>query len=896
MARAYHPFIIRVDEQKGEDFPVRAEFQGSSRSTTIPASLPMLTGQEIQQAIQWLERGFIDRDYAKDFGYRLFQTLFQDNIQKAFQAAFERVASDKDGLRIILTLPKALVHLPWELMYDEKGKHGFLARSATAPLVRHFEVELLPHEPPEKGPLRVLIVTASPSGYPPVSNEEEVKKIRKSLAKRRTGILETARLLGQHLRHTRSLPDFLQRIRHRNLFEIEVLNHVTRNSLQKQILNAQGANQGYHVVHFIGHGHADESGGSLVFESDDGKADLVSADEFAEMLAEPTIVLAVLNACQTASAVNLFQGVAQASLQRGVPAVIGMQVPILDETAVDFAQEFYGAWAAGQPIEGALAYARRLMHEEASSAASDWGIPILFMGPVEGLMPKLKPKRPPSPTWWRFLRWSFATLIGIIGVFSALLAIPSINKQLRTEVPVINCLFPYPMENGFNVVVTPLSVFDENQNVIWSNDGHELAEYFYRELGFNFEGLELRESHEIRPPAHTCRIKGSTREEREERAAAFAERINADVVVYGVIVATENQGLLTPEFYVNQEAFQDGEEVTGKYQLGNDFQITLPFDADKYSRLDNLALTARTEALSLITVGLTYYSIDDFENAIDYFKDAEDTDGWLKNAGKEYIYLLLGNATNRQASQDKSILRLDTAIDHFDKALEIRDESTDIEDEFARAIVGKAGALYLKALGDPSTGNYSQIDLELLAEAELLYNMALTSKNQPTTANITTKVHFGLGKIEIARALHAHGTEDMAIFLAKAETEFSAVVDDFHSGNLRVANLAGHAYYFLSLTACINENTSEAIEIINEAFGDKVIDDEVIVLLSPYYQSEYTAWKGELYFKDSQLGEAISFYQEAIDIAESYANEEQIDKFSERLRELINMQGTDPTD
>ena len=54
-----------------------------------------------------------------------------------------------------------------------------------------------------------------------------------------------------------------------------------------------------------------------------------------------------------------------------------IRLNIAHRAAVGFAREFYGAWAAGQPIEGALAYARRLVGGETPGAAADWGIPVL---------------------------------------------------------------------------------------------------------------------------------------------------------------------------------------------------------------------------------------------------------------------------------------------------------------------------------------------------------------------------------------------------------------------------------------------------------------------------------------------------------------------------------------
>jgi tetratricopeptide (TPR) repeat protein len=871
MTQRYQPFVIRVSEPTGTGFPVRAEFQGSSWSATIPASLPLLTGQEVRQALQWLERGFIDQDYAKDFGNRLFRTLFQDTVQQGFRIAYERAAAQGAGLRIVLTLPTALIGLPWELMHDGVGGHGFLARSATAPLVRHFEVETLPHKLPEKGPLRILIVTASPAGYPPISSEDEAKKIHASLSRRGTGVLKTLRLMGRHLRHSRSLSEFFQRIRHRNLFEVDVLPRATRQDLQRKIVEAQNEGRGYHVVHFIGHGHADKKGSYLVFETDDNQPDLVPSDEFAEMLAEPTVNLAVLNACQTASATSLLRGVAQETLKRGVSAAIGMQVPILDRAAVEFAEEFYAAWAAGQPIESALAYARRLVKEETPGAAADWGIPVLFMGPVEGLALdlELSPLRVPPAV--RFLRWTVGLFLFLLSTIGLLLTIPEVNERLRTEVPVIRCIYPYPMETGFNVVVTRFTVLDENGSAISSEDGQALAEYLYQQLDFNFEGLDLGIPYDIRPPAHTCRINGSTRDDRERTAATLAERINADVIVYGVITDAGRQSRFSPEFFVNYKGFEEGEEITGQHELGNALPVSLPFDINEFTSIENPALSARTQALSLATIGLAYYSVDDFEQASGYFLQAEKAKGWLPSAGKEVIYLLLGNAGNRRASQENSTAYLGAALDYFDTALSINPN-------FARAMVGKAGVLYLMAVGDPAEATPETIDPEKLDEAADLYEEALNLGDPPASANIETKVHFGLGQVYLVRYLRVPDTNgDSEVLLARAKTELEAVIRDYKNGNRRVANLAGHAYARLGLIARLHGETQEAIELYSQA----------IELVSPYYRSYYSARLGEIYADIGQIEHAIESYTEAIGIAEFYTYEEEVMQYTKKLNELM---------
>ena len=887
MARDYQPFIIRVDEQIGDDFPVRADFVGATWTAVIPRALPLLKIQEIEQAKLWLERGFIDRDYAKDFGRRLFQTLFQDAIREGFRIAYERVAKKEDGLRVVLTLPQALVDLPWELMYDEDGGHGFLARSTTAPLVRHVEVTTLPHTAPEKGPLRILLVSASPPEYPPISSEQESQKIRERLSGRGIGIFKALRLLVRHLSHSRSLSDFFQRIRHRNLFEIDTLPNATKSSLQRKIVEAQRNSEGYHVVHFIGHGYVDGSGSYLVFESEENKAELVASDEFAEMLGEPTINLAVLNACQTASATSLFQSVAQATLQRGVPAVIGMQVPILDRTALGFAEEFYGAWAAGQPIESALAYARRLAREETPGAAADWGIPVLFMRPVDGLKLDLVPPPLHVPPLWRFLRWTGTVFLSLLGTISLLLTIPQINKSLRTEVPVIRCIFPYPMDTGFNIVVNQFTVVDKNGSIISSQDGLAVANYIYQQLNYNIRDLDLGEPYHIQQPDHTCLIKGTSPAAREANAAALAKKINADIIVYGVIHAGDTSASFSPEFYVNYKSFQEAVEITGSHEFGDSLNIVLPFDPG-IKPTEDPELSARTQALSLITIGLSYYSIDNFENASKYFEQAETTRGWPKLPGKEIIYLVLGNTYNRRYSVEQSTnyparaAYLDEALSNYNEALTLSISSKDEHAE-ARVLVGEAGTLYLQALGDPADNDFTKMDVGKLNEALKLYDAAFKLITPPDSADIKAKVHFGRAKVYLVLYLRALVmNEDSNTPLSKANSEFQEVLkeyDDGH-GNTRIANLAGHSYAFLGVIAQVQKKYDEAIDLTTKA----------ISIASPYYKSYYNISLGDLYICKRDLDSASKAYQEAFRLAKFYSFDDLVTKAKSKSEAVTTIQ------
>ena len=198
--------------------------------------------------------------------------------------------------------------------------------------IRRYTDVAFPHQPPAKGPLRVLVVTASPPGTPPLSAEEETEQIIRRLQKG-LGVRDSLRLLWRHLQEPRSLPDFVRRLLRGRRFEVAPpLHHATRAALQERLAEANVAGEGFHVVHFIGHGQATPEGSVLLFE-DDERPDPVPAEALAEMLDEPALNLVVLNACETASSSDLFQSVAEATVRRGIPAVIGMQVPVLDGAA-----------------------------------------------------------------------------------------------------------------------------------------------------------------------------------------------------------------------------------------------------------------------------------------------------------------------------------------------------------------------------------------------------------------------------------------------------------------------------------------------------------------------------------------------------------------------------------
>ena len=112
----------------------------------------------------------------------------------------------------------------------------------------------------------------------------------------------------------------------------------------------------------------------LAFERN-GRADWVAARRFSSTLHNTPIQLAMLLACDTARMGGryVFNGLAPRLILTGVPAVIGMQYPVSDDFANDFANNFYAALREKNDVLAALRIARKMSMDGA------WYSPVLYL-------------------------------------------------------------------------------------------------------------------------------------------------------------------------------------------------------------------------------------------------------------------------------------------------------------------------------------------------------------------------------------------------------------------------------------------------------------------------------------------------------------------------------------
>jgi len=164
-----------------------------------------------------------------------------------------------------------------------------------------------------EGKLKLLFITASPSGQDTLRSDAELRDV-------------DARIRD-------ALPT--------DRFEIAVASAARRDELQKIVLD-----HAPDIVHFSGHG---DSKRGIVLEGENGRAAPVSGSALAGLFAlirgKPNIVF--LNACSTKRTARAFQHI--------VDYTIAMNGPIPDVSAIAFASAFYGALARGLHVPAAFA-------------------------------------------------------------------------------------------------------------------------------------------------------------------------------------------------------------------------------------------------------------------------------------------------------------------------------------------------------------------------------------------------------------------------------------------------------------------------------------------------------------------------------------------------------------
>ncbi|MGZ8215971.1 CHAT domain-containing protein [Methylomagnum sp.] len=301
--------------------------------------------------------------------------------------------------------------IPWELMRDPESDSAIAVRvRAFVRVQSNPNVGFVVPTPPADGRIRLLYVVCRPDGRSDVALRAIANRLLQGLAE------------------------------HRERFDIVALRPPTFEQLQKTLTDAKEAGRPFHIVHFDGHGvYADlgkttladwvgqlsslmlggkSSGkhGYLLFEhpGNDQNIRPVSGAELGKLLHDTGAPLLVLNACQSAmheatgqpadtanvhDEVRAIGSLAQAVVDQGIPAVLGMRYSVFVVTAAQFVGELYAALAKGRDFGQAASEARKHLQRNPERwvglqprPLQDWFVPVIFEAAPLQLLP---PNPPP---------------------------------------------------------------------------------------------------------------------------------------------------------------------------------------------------------------------------------------------------------------------------------------------------------------------------------------------------------------------------------------------------------------------------------------------------------------------------------------------------------------------
>jgi tetratricopeptide (TPR) repeat protein len=359
----------------------------SDAKTTEPASAPSPHGfpvegrpnSDLMQELQWYLETFLDYPFPpetdradrvlkalKDWGEKTFLALFGDrSAGRMFEAA---TADDYSGLHLQISSDDARVLAwPWEALRDPEA--GVLAHTCQIErrLNKVHDPQPLPPSLPDDQ-VNILLVVARPYGDRDVGF--------RSIARPMVELIEKEKLPAH----------------------VELLRPPTFDRLREHLRQRPGF---YHIVHFDGHGayttEAPGTGGytfqgpegKLVFETEEGKPDPITAEKLSALLKEHAVPGVVLNACQSAmvdgDTDDPFSSVAAALLRSGMRSVVAMAYSLYVSGAQQFLPAFYRRLFEEGNMAGAVRAGRQQMFRQDKRVCvrgkfplQDWLLPVLY--------------------------------------------------------------------------------------------------------------------------------------------------------------------------------------------------------------------------------------------------------------------------------------------------------------------------------------------------------------------------------------------------------------------------------------------------------------------------------------------------------------------------------------
>jgi hypothetical protein len=342
----------------------------------------------------------------RDYGIRLGQLLFHENVLTAYNKARGRAQEQSEGrLRIQLWISPECTELQalmWERMFVElDGQHVPLSVAELTPFSRYTRLSKAEPKAIKDRPLKLLFAVSNPvnlpAGYAEIKVAAEIESIAGALAE--IDDIAVTILPGR----TGIASDKLREDLSRFGFKI-VEGATTPDAIQTEL----GA---HHILHYLGHGKFQPEKASpgsvdgktvrtgasyLYLENEDGSLLPAKDEEIVRRLVafegKPRLIF--LAACESAKREledpHPFVGLGPKLVEAGFPAVVAMQEKVPMDLARRLTHFFYHNLLQHGLIDRALNESRLFLQNEQHS---DWAIPALFMRTTGGRLFTANPVR-----------------------------------------------------------------------------------------------------------------------------------------------------------------------------------------------------------------------------------------------------------------------------------------------------------------------------------------------------------------------------------------------------------------------------------------------------------------------------------------------------------------------
>jgi len=707
-----------------------------------------------------MDGGLIAGVEAKAFGAKLYKAVFASDEGKEILG---RLYEGSDWVRLRVSFPDGkLAAIPWELLYDPSSDRYLARRGSVVRWPQFKHVIEKPREISPDGQIRTLIVAASPN---------DLEQLELAEVDRLGKVFERA-----------------------GVAKPEIIRNATRESLQRCLAEALEKGEPFQIVHFACHAKqvAGKPDPYLVLErspemveAEDGAPGeqntdhLIGPTDLAGYLSDHDVRLVFLNACASDGILQTSSGhvtprFARSLIATGVPSVITMKTGVEDPFAAELARRFYGALLQGRPIDRALTDARTSVEVQANRTAN-FGIPVLYLAPGSGDARLVEPSRAPARRAQRIAIAAAAATVLIVA------GLALFTDAFRSG--------PRPMGGDINIAVAEFELLSGDDDT--QLEALSLADSIHDRLSQRLEcGDATRDGvlFQCRSPEDIGVVAGRDSALRAEAAADLADRLRADIVIYGTVSEDSGQVVFTPSVFLADRQLTGAEDLIGPHELSAE---SGSFELANQRRDFRNAVDLRTENLTDLVFALADYATGEHEAAASQIQVLVDGDSW--STDRHLLYLLLGNLRGRlddPAAAEAAYLA-----------------SLAASPGYGRALVGVAEVAYQKAIGT-SGCNEEDVTADDLDTARAAYGTAAAAPIQPPLAHVAHRATFGLARINLCATQigFIDGWDE-------ARQQFADVAAEYEEGGGALIELAAESY---SSMAWIDLSTAPTIDAQRE--------------------------------------------------------------------------------